>query len=122
MPTPTPTHPEDSRQAGLVSTGRLPEAGDVGRVVTEAYELFRGVDDGVVADYIPALAEADPGCFGISVAGVDGAVFSVGDAGLPFSIQSVSKPFVFALVLHAVGPDRARSCSASTAPACRSTP
>jgi glutaminase len=51
-----------------------------------------------VADYIPALAEADPSLFGLSIYGVRGRSFSVGDAEHRLSIQSISKPFVFALV------------------------
>ena len=34
---------------------------------------------------------------------------AVGDAAVPFSIQSVSKPFVFALVCEAIGPDGRRA-------------
>jgi glutaminase len=36
-------------------------------------------------------------------------MFALGDAGLPFSIQSVSKPFAFALVCDALGADEAAS-------------
>jgi glutaminase len=94
---------------GSVSTGRLPEADQVAVRVTEAYEQYRSLDEGTVADYIPALADAPPDLFGISVVGADGAVFSIGDAGHPFSLQSVSKPFVFALVCQAIGSDQARA-------------
>ncbi|MEX0642996.1 MAG: glutaminase A [Pirellulales bacterium] len=63
---------------------------------------YRDVNDGNVADYIPELALADPKWFGISVVTVDGQMFDVGDHQQLFSIQSVSKPFVFgqALVDH----------------------
>jgi glutaminase len=54
---------------------------------------------GRVADYIPALACADPYGFGMALVTVDGETFEVGDAGQPFSIQSVSKLFTLALVL-----------------------
>ena len=51
-----------------------------------------------------------------------GNVYAVGDAEHEFSIMSVSKPFVFALVCQALGAERgARSGSASTPPGCRST-
>jgi glutaminase len=72
-----------------------------------AYEQHRNVDEGAVADYIPALAEASADAFGACIAGVGGQTVSVGDAQVPFSIQSVSKPFVYALVCDALGPSRA---------------
>ena len=91
-----------------VSTGDLPEPDDVRRLITEAYERYRVNDDGVVADYIPALAAASPDLFGISVVGARGRSFEIGDVDTQFSIQSVSKPFVFALVVEALGYDAAR--------------
>ncbi|MFI9388238.1 glutaminase [Kutzneria sp. NPDC052558] len=54
---------------------------------------------GKVADYIPALACADPNAMGMAVATVEGEVFQAGDAGTKFSIQSISKLFTLALVL-----------------------
>ena len=91
-----------------VSTGDLPDPEDVQRVVTEAYERYRSTTDGVVADYIPALAAASPDLFGISVVGARGRSFEIGDVDVRFSIQSVSKPFVFALVCEDVGYEAAR--------------
>jgi glutaminase len=54
---------------------------------------------GKVADYIPALACADPNALGVALATVDGEVFEAGDATQPFSIQSISKLFTLTLVL-----------------------
>ncbi|MBP0460175.1 glutaminase [Streptomyces montanisoli] len=54
---------------------------------------------GRIADYIPALAGADPHAFGMAIATVDGQVHGVGDWERPFSIQSVSKLFSLVLVL-----------------------
>jgi glutaminase len=59
---------------------------------------------GKVADYIPELSKVDPDHFGISLATIDGHVYEVGDTGVPFTIQSMSKPFVFALALDSLGP------------------
>ena len=56
-----------------------------------------------MADYIPALAQASPELFGIAVAGVGGRVGGVGDSAHAFTIQSVAKPFVFALVCETLG-------------------
>lgn len=94
--------------ASAVSTGRLPSAEVAQRVVSEAHSRFRGLKDGKVADYIPALAKVPAELFGISVVGVNGAVYSAGDAEREFSIQSVSKPFVFALVCQAIGEEAAK--------------
>ncbi len=87
----------------VVSTGRLPEPARVARLVREAHERYRAVDEGEVADYIQALARVDRRLFGIGIVGVNGAVHEIGDAAHAFSIQSVSKPFVFALVCQAIG-------------------
>ena len=71
----------------------------VDRYLNGLHERFRDLDGGEVADYIPELAKADPSCFGICVATVDGHVYEVGDARQPFTIQSISKPFVYGLAL-----------------------
>ena len=55
--------------------------------------------DGAVASYIPELAKADPDAFGICVATVDGHCYAAGDADTAFTIQSISKPFVYATAL-----------------------
>ncbi|MFX4489885.1 glutaminase, partial [Acinetobacter baumannii] len=60
-------------------------------------------------DYIPELGKADPAHFGISLATLDGHVYEVGDSHVPFTIQSMSKPFVFALALDTLGADRVES-------------
>lgn len=63
-------------------------------------EEYRPLEDGAVATYIPELGRADPAAFAISVATVDGRVYSVGDAGLQVTIQSVSKPFMYGAALQ----------------------
>ncbi|MDJ0893063.1 MAG: glutaminase A [Gammaproteobacteria bacterium] len=73
------------------------------------YEQYRSVGDGKVADYIPELAKADPGWFGITVATTDGELFEYGDSKQPFSIQSISKPFVYGLALEDLGRDQVLS-------------
>ena len=54
---------------------------------------------GVLANYIPELAEADPERLGASIAMVDGELYASGDTDSLFTIQSISKPFVYALAL-----------------------
>ena len=65
----------------------------------------RGLDAGQVADYIPELARAAPDRLAVAVAGPAGGVVAAGDAELAFTIQSISKPFVFALALDELGRD-----------------
>ena len=80
-----------------ISTGHLPDPDLVARSAREAYDRYRMLDEGIVADYIPALARASRHLFGFCIVGVNGAVYEVGDAHHAFSIQSISKPFVFAV-------------------------
>ncbi len=93
-----------------VSTGRLPSADEVSAVVVEAYQRYRGLTDGVIADYIPALAKASAMQFGVCLVGVGGRSVAVGDADHLFSIQSISKLFTFALVCESIGYREARDC------------
>ena len=93
---------------GLVSTGYLPDDPDVRAAVSDGYERFRHLDAGTVPDYIPALASARADAFGVCVAGVRGVVFAIGDTDVEFTIQSISKVFVFALVCDALGHQEAR--------------
>ena len=58
---------------------------------------------GEVASYIPELATADPGLFGICLVTAGGAVYEAGDTRQQFTIQSISKPLTFALALEAIG-------------------
>jgi glutaminase len=79
------------------------------RFLDECHEKFATDEGGAVADYIPELSKADPAHFGISLATLDGHVYEVGDSKIPFTIQSMSKPFVFALALDTLGATRVES-------------
>ena len=92
----------------VVSTGYLPREEAVRSIVREGYELYRHLDEGTVADYIPALAKSSDQLFGVCVAAVTGRTVAEGDADHPFSIQSISKVFTFALVCDAIGYRQAR--------------
>lgn len=89
--------------AQRASTGRLPGGRSIDELVAAAHRRYAELDDGEMADYIPVLSEADPAWFGISLVEVDGALHEAGDVGVPFSIQSISKAFVFALVCEELG-------------------
>jgi glutaminase len=95
--------------AAFVSTGSLPAAAEVARLVDDAHRRFRSVGTGEVSAVYPALRSADPDHFGIVVAGVTGATHSAGDSAVPFSIMSVAKPFVFALACAALGAGEVRA-------------
>lgn len=101
---------EDAGALGqaYVSTGRLPDAELVRQLVEEAHARFRSNKDGVSSSVYPALAAVPAELFGICVAGTSGNVHTAGDADHEFSIMSVSKPFVFALVCEAMGPEEVR--------------
>ncbi|MGI9176552.1 MAG: glutaminase, partial [Pirellulales bacterium] len=60
---------------------------------------YAGFHEGEVATYIPELAKADPDLFGICLATADGHVYECGDSRHEFTIQSISKPFVYGLAL-----------------------
>ena len=76
------------------------------RFLAYCHEEFRNDNSGALADYIPELTLANPAHFGVSVATIDGHVYEIGDSAVPFTIQSVSKAFVFALALDLLGPER----------------
>jgi glutaminase len=99
---------EDLVNYQYVSTGHLPPAQHVIRLVDEAYERCRSNKDGKNAQVYPALAEVPSDLFGICVVGTNGEIYAVGDADYEFSIMSVSKPFVFTSVCQVVGAEEAR--------------
>jgi glutaminase len=71
----------------------------------EIHERFSDLDEGEIPDYIPELADANREHFGIAGVGVKGRVIEVGDTDVAFTIQSISKPFVYGLALEDHGRD-----------------
>ncbi len=61
---------------------------------------------GAVADYIPELAAADPDPLAVALCTATGHVYSAGDDGVEFSIQSIAKPFAYAVALQEVGVEK----------------
>lgn len=92
----------------FVSTGDLPTPEDVRALVTEAHARFADVTDGDVSQVYPALARMPADLFGICIVAATGRVYEAGDVDHPFSIMSVSKPFVFALVCQELGAEALR--------------
>jgi glutaminase len=75
------------------------------RDLKQVYKMYKNLDEGKNADYIPELAKVNPQLFAIVVATADGKIYAIGDAGTPFAIESISKPFVYALALEDNGED-----------------
>jgi len=103
----------DTRSAELaehlyVSTGHLPEPDLVQKLITEVHTRFKSNTEGQNSQVYPALARVPTDLFGVCVVGANGKIYQAGDTGYEFSIMSVSKPFVFALVCEAIGPEKAR--------------
>lgn len=77
-----------------------------GRIIEKIYaDICSENLEGKVADYIPALAEVDPNYFAISVETLNGRSYGVGDTGVSFSIQSISKVFTLAMLAGIIGND-----------------
>lgn len=80
-------------------------AGLVQRYLDQLVAEFSSVSDGALADYIPELTRADPAEFGLTVSSADGFLYESGDSAAEFTIQSISKPFTYALALDLAGLD-----------------
>ncbi len=93
---------------GFVSTGHLPPADGIRAAVNEAHARYSTNDEGQVSRVYPALERVSRDLFGICLVGTSGAAYAVGDADHRFTIMSISKPFVFALVCQELGPTAAR--------------
>jgi glutaminase len=91
-----------------VSTGHLPAPDLVETLVAEAHAKFKSTSDGENSQVYPALASVPADLFGICVVETNGLVHAAGDTDHEFSIMSVSKPFLFALICQLLGAEEAR--------------
>jgi glutaminase len=105
----TPIHSAEQVDSSYISTGHLPEPELTQRLISEAHSRFKSNTEGNVSQVYPALARVPGELFGVCVASTDGRVYADGDTDYEFSIMSVSKPFVFAMVCEAIGPEEARN-------------
>lgn len=69
----------------------------------QVLEKARPDDSGQLANYIDVLAKADPSKMAIALSTVDGNLYSAGDDEVEFSIQSISKAFVYAIAIEDAG-------------------
>jgi hypothetical protein len=81
-----------------------PSAEAIEASVAAAYSAGLQQQGGANADYIPYLAKVPSQLFGIAVMTVDSALFTAGDSGFAFALESISK--VFTLAHPATGPTR----------------
>jgi glutaminase len=91
-----------------ISTGHLPDPETVQTLVTEAHKRFKSNSQGKNSGVYPALARVPSRLFGICIVDTAGEVYSAGDAKYEFTIMSVSKPFIFAMVCQEIGVQQAR--------------
>jgi glutaminase len=86
--------------------GRIADVGDlVQQYLDQIREEHVGVTDGALAGYIPELAAVDPSGFALTLSSSDGYIYESGDTTTEFTIQSISKPFTYALALDQLGRD-----------------
>lgn len=97
-----------SSQGTFVSTGHLPPVESIAGLLAEAYEQVKLNTDGRNSQVYPALARVPSDLFGICLVGTNGNIHVVGDSDHEFTIMSVSKPFVFALVAEHLGTEEVR--------------
>jgi glutaminase len=79
---------------------------EIQRLIESLHQKYQPLADGHVATYIPELTRANPDHFGICLVSADGQIFETGDCDVPFTIQSISKPFVFGMALEDLGHER----------------
>jgi glutaminase len=90
-----------------VSTGHLPSPRQVQAAVDEAHRLYRAEASGTTSQTYPTLARARAPVRHLRGRGWRQHV-PAGDSGHEFTIMSVAKPFVFALVCETLGAEQAR--------------
>lgn len=96
------------RDLSHVSAGSLPAAADIATTLQLAWNASAPVANGAVSEVYPALARANPAHFGLALVDVRGASYEAGDSRETFTIMSVAKPFVYALVCDLIGIEQVR--------------
>ncbi|GAB2895031.1 glutaminase A [Paraburkholderia jirisanensis] len=81
----------------------VPDWDEFSRSIGDIFAQAGKASGGKVAAYIPELARVPAHKFGLSVCSVDGQRAHFGDAGEPFSIQSISKTVSYCLASEEVG-------------------
>ena len=79
---------------------------DIQAFLTDLHAELQPLRQGQLACYIPELAKANPDWFGLSLVTLDGRSFDGGDAQQTFTIQSISKVFVYGMALEDYGREK----------------
>jgi glutaminase len=98
-----------SPQTAATSGSALPSPETLQNLVEQAYTQFKTDKSGTNANYIPYLASVPSDLFGVAIVTVDGKVYTAGDVGYSFSIQSCSKVFTLAEIMQESGEDAVRT-------------
>jgi glutaminase len=75
----------------------------LGAYLQRSHDRHRHTDEGAIATYIPELGRADPDWFGVAATTLAGHAIEIGDTQIPFTIQSISKPLTYGLILDDLG-------------------
>jgi len=81
---------------------------NMNQFLSELIKKYAHENAGATASYIPELAKVDPKLFTIAVVTCDGQVFTAGNVDHEFTLQSASKPFVYAMALEEHGREYVR--------------
>jgi hypothetical protein len=98
-----------SLERHYISTGHLPAPGMVQSLVQDTHRRSKSNSDSKNSKAYPVLARVPSELFGVCVVGTSGRIYGAGDVDDEFSIMSVSKPFLFALICERIGSEEARA-------------
>ncbi len=90
----------DSGSVGALLSTIKSAASPFRKYLQDLHASLSNEKGGAVANYIPELAKANPDWFGLSVVTLGGTQYDVGDSKQRFTIQSVSKAFMYGLALE----------------------
>jgi glutaminase len=82
---------------------------DYAPILNALHSKYSKINEGNLASYIPQLTKASPEDFALAIVTVDGKVFTAGATETSFTLQSTSKPFVYALALEEFGQEFMRT-------------
>ena len=85
---------------------QLPVESPISHYLEHVLDEVRHIDDGEVSEGLPRIDTGNPTELAAAVCTVTGNVYAVGDADVPFTIQSISKSFVYALALQKIGREK----------------
>jgi glutaminase len=101
------TTPEVSISESSLPDARLLVTNIVDKLLSELYKEFRSKErQGELANYIPELSKVNPDNFGIVLTTADGHQYSYGDTDIDFTIQSISKPFIYGMAIQEYGVEK----------------